>query len=82
VSIPTVVNTNPDVVACRTRYQEIVKALSEDVGAFAVRLEIKLDGNGGCTLLATTSAGSECDQKVCELAVTLIQALTGVKADP
>lgn len=73
---------NPEALACRERYREIVKVLSKEQDSFVLRLEVKLNENGTCTLIATSTQGYECDMAVCELAVRVIAAMTGVKVTP
>jgi hypothetical protein len=71
---------NPEALASRERYREIVKAMGEEAGRFVARFEIKLTGNGECTIIATSSRGAECDMALCETAIAMIQGLTGVQA--
>jgi hypothetical protein len=73
---------NPEAQASRERYRDIIRAMGDESGRFVVRFEIRLLEDGSCTLIATSSRGAECDREVCELAVGIIQALTGVKIDP
>jgi hypothetical protein len=70
---------NPEAQLSRERYRDIVKALGEDTGRFVARFEIRLVGNGECTIIATSSRGHDCDLQLCELAVAMIQGLTNVK---
>lgn len=72
---------NPEAIASRERYREIVKALGEVNGAFVARFEVKLGGDGSCVLLATSSLGQDCDEDLCKLAIAMLGALTGVKVD-
>lgn len=84
MSIPVLdrLEGNPEAQACRERYREIVKALGDDTERFVARFEIKLTGPGDCVIIATSSRGAECDRELCELAVTMIQSMTGVQIPP
>lgn len=87
MSIPSIPITdrlegNPAALECRGRYREIVKALGEDTGRFVARFEVKLMGEGACVVLATSSLGAEVDIGLCEMAVTLITALSGMQVRP
>lgn len=70
---------NPEALAVRERYRDIVDALGKETGRFVARFEVKIVGNGECVLLVTSSKGEEYDIGLCQMAVAVMQSLSGAK---
>lgn len=70
---------NPEALACRERYRDIVRALGDETGKCALRLETRLNGDGTCTMICTHSMGAEADMNVCRLALAMFVTLAGIK---
>ena len=70
---------NQEALDVRERYREVVSALSRAQGAFVARYEIKMNVDGTCVLIVTSSKGEDCDLDLCNAAVAVMTAITGIK---